>query len=99
MSIEHANVLSEKTHFSALGGPKFTIFGRDDLDPLYFYVSNFSDPPDFYGLPYMLGLCHFIFGTFSNEKVFTVNVTRVPRTFLIWLKTGNQFFGGRNIKI
>ena len=26
-SIEHANVLSEKTHFSALGGPKVAIFG------------------------------------------------------------------------
>ena len=44
---EHANVLSEKkTHFSALGGPKFAIFGRDDFDPLYFDVSNFSVPPD-----------------------------------------------------
>ena len=40
-SIEHANVLSEKTHFSALGGPKVAIFGRDDLDPPYFDVSNY----------------------------------------------------------
>ena len=45
-SFEHANVLSEKNHFSALGGPKVAIFGRDDLDPLYFDVSNFSVPPD-----------------------------------------------------
>jgi len=33
----------------------------------------------------MLGLCNFIFTTFSNEKVFTVTVnvtvTRVPPTF------------------
>ena len=29
----------------------------------------------FYGLLYMLGLCHFIFATFSNEKVFTITVT------------------------
>ena len=45
-SIEHANVLSEKNHFSALAGPKVAIFGRDDLDPLHFYVSNISVPPD-----------------------------------------------------
>ena len=31
----------KKTHFSALGGPEVAIFG-DDLDPLYFDVSNFS---------------------------------------------------------
>ena len=34
----------------------------------------------------MLGLCHFIFVTFTNDKFFTVTlnvtVTRVPRTFL-----------------
>ena len=44
-SFEHANVLSEKINFSALGGPKVAIFGRDDLDPLYFDVINFSVPP------------------------------------------------------
>ena len=45
-SIKHANVLSEKkTNFSALGGPQVTIFGGDDLDPLYFDVSNFSVTP------------------------------------------------------
>ena len=38
--------LSEKTLFSALGGPEVAIFGRDDLDPLYFDVSNFSVTPD-----------------------------------------------------
>ena len=27
-------------------GSKSPIFGRDDLDPLYFYVSNFPVPPD-----------------------------------------------------
>ena len=36
----------KKNHFSALGGPDVAIFGRDDLDPLYFDVSNFSVPPD-----------------------------------------------------
>ena len=45
-SIKHANVLSEKNHFSALGGSKFAIFGGDDLDPLFFEVHMFSDPPD-----------------------------------------------------
>ena len=35
----------KKTHFTAMGGPKFAIFGRDDLDPLYFDVINFSVPP------------------------------------------------------
>ena len=45
-SIEHANILSEKNHFSALAGPKVAIFGRDDLDPLHFDVSNISVPPD-----------------------------------------------------
>ena len=39
-SIKHANVLSEKkTNFSALGGQKVAIFGRDDLNPLYFDVN------------------------------------------------------------
>ena len=38
-SFEHANVSSEKINFSALGGPKVAIFGRDDLDPIYFAVS------------------------------------------------------------
>ena len=37
-SIKHANVLSEKINFSALGGSKVAIFGRDDLHPLYFYA-------------------------------------------------------------
>ena len=49
-SIEHANVLSEKINFSAPGGRKVAIFGMEDLDPLYFDVSNFSAPPD---PPYM----------------------------------------------
>ena len=40
----------KKTHFSALGGPKVAMFGGDDLDPLYFDVSNFSVTPD---PPYM----------------------------------------------
>ena len=48
--MKHANVLSEKTHFSALGGPKVAIFGGDDLDPLYFDVSNFLVTPE---PPYM----------------------------------------------
>ena len=29
-----------KNNFSATGGPKFAIFGREDLDPLYFDVGN-----------------------------------------------------------
>ena len=37
-SIKHANVLSEKINFSALGGSKVAIFGGDDLDPIYFEV-------------------------------------------------------------
>ena len=45
-SFEHANVLSEKSNCSALVGPEVAIFGRDDLDPLCFDVSNFSVPPD-----------------------------------------------------
>ena len=49
-SIKHANVLSEKNHLSALGGPKVAMFGGDDLDPLYFEVHIFLDPPD---PPYM----------------------------------------------
>ena len=40
----------KKNHFSALGGPKVAIFGRDDFDPLYFDVSNFLVTPD---PPYM----------------------------------------------
>ena len=36
----------KKTHFPALVGPEVAIFGRDDFDPLYFDVSNFSVPPD-----------------------------------------------------
>ena len=38
-SIKNVNVLSEKTNFSALGGQKVAIFGRDYLDPLYFDVN------------------------------------------------------------
>ena len=38
----------EKTYFSALvGGPKVAIFGRDDLYPLYFDVSNLLVPPGY----------------------------------------------------
>ena len=33
-SFEHANVLSEKINFSALGGPGVAIFGPDDLHPM-----------------------------------------------------------------
>ena len=39
-SFEHANVLSEKNNFSALGGPGVAIFGPDDLHPIYFDVIN-----------------------------------------------------------
>ena len=58
-SIEHGNVLSEKINFSAPGGRKVAIFGMEDLDPQYFDVSNFSDPPD---PPYMsknANMCYF----------------------------------------
>ena len=34
-SFEHANVLSEKINFSAMGGPEVAIFGPDDLHPMY----------------------------------------------------------------
>ena len=34
-SFEHANVLSEKINFSALGGPEVAIFGPNDLHPMY----------------------------------------------------------------
>ena len=34
-SFEHANVLSEKINFSALGGPGVAIFGPDDLHPMF----------------------------------------------------------------
>ena len=37
-SFEHANVLSEKNNFSSLGGPGVTIFGPDDLHPMYQHV-------------------------------------------------------------
>ena len=49
-SIKHANVLSEKINFSALGGSKVAIFGGDGLDPLNFEVHMFLDPPE---PPYM----------------------------------------------
>ena len=58
-SIKHANVLSEKINFSALGGSKVAIFGGDGLDPLYFEVHMFLDPPD---PPYMsknAKMCYF----------------------------------------
>ena len=35
----------KKINFSALGGPKVAIFGRDDLDPIYFDVHMFWTPP------------------------------------------------------
>ena len=34
-SFEHANVLSEKNNFSALGGPGVAIFGPNDLHPMF----------------------------------------------------------------
>ena len=34
-TFEHANVLSEKINFSALGGPDVAIFGPNDLHPMY----------------------------------------------------------------
>ena len=34
-SFEHANVLSEKINFSALGGPGVAIFGPDDMAQKY----------------------------------------------------------------
>ena len=58
-SIKHANVLSEKINFSALGGSKVAIFGGDGLDPLHFEVHMFLDPPD---PPYMsknAKMCYF----------------------------------------
>ena len=58
-SIKHANVLSEKINFSALGGSKVAIFGGDDLDPIYFEVHMFLNPP---GPPYMsknAQMCYF----------------------------------------
>ena len=64
-SIEHGNVLSEKINFSSPGGRKVAIFGMEDLDPLYFDVSNVSAPPD---PPYMsenAKMCYFfaLFGS------------------------------------
>ena len=46
----------------------------------------------------MLGLCNFIFASFSNEKVFTANVTitRVPPTFAKFAKIQKIFL--KNIK-
>ena len=58
-SVKHANVLSEKINFSAPGGRKVAIFGREDLDPLYFDVGKFLAPPD---PPYMsrnAKMCYF----------------------------------------
>ena len=58
-SIKHANVLSEKNHFSALGGPKVAMFGGDDLDPLYFEVHMFLVPPDPPYMPKNAKMCYF----------------------------------------
>ena len=44
-SIEHANVLSEPINISGPGGPKASIFEREDHDPLCFDVSNFGACP------------------------------------------------------
>ena len=58
-SIKHANALSEKINFSALGGSKVAIFGGDELDPIYFEVHMFLNPP---GPPYMsrnAQMCYF----------------------------------------
>ena len=58
-SIKHANFLSEKINFLALGCSKVAIFGGDDLDPIYFEVHMFLDPP---GPPYMsknAKMCYF----------------------------------------
>ena len=38
---------------------------------------------------------HFIFGTFSNEICFTVNVTRVPQTFWNLTKNWKLIFSGQ----
>ena len=57
--IKHANVLYEKINFSALGGSKVAIFGGDDLDPIYFELHMFLNPP---GPPYMsknAKMCYF----------------------------------------
>ena len=51
-----------------------------------FYIGNF--PHNFYGLVYMLGLCDFIFATFSNEKVFTVTVNVTVTVTGVFLKFG-----------
>ena len=58
-SIEHYNVLSEKTSFLSPGGSKVTIFGTGDLDPLYIDVSNFSVPPLCLKCPHVLFLALF----------------------------------------
>ena len=44
-SIKHYNYLSEKKSHFQPWGPKVAIFGRDDIESLYFDVSNFSVPP------------------------------------------------------
>ena len=57
-------------------------------------------PNCFWWLLYMLGVCHFIFATFSNEKVFTVTanvtVTVVPLEFWnlteIWKNIFKKYF-------
>ena len=48
-SIKHANIL-KKLISQTPGGRIVAIFGMEDLDPLYFDVSNFSAPTD---PPYM----------------------------------------------
>merc|ERR1719507_2107303 len=49
----------KKNNFSALGGSKVAILGGDDLDPIYFEVHMFLNPP---GPPYMsknAQMCYF----------------------------------------
>ena len=43
----------------AKGGWKVAIFGREDLDPLYFDVSKFLAPPDTPYMPRNAEICNF----------------------------------------
>ena len=84
-------MLSEKNHFSALGGPKVTIFGRDDLDPLYFDVSNISVTPD---PPYMsknTQMCYF--QHFLGVPLKTYPQSRGP-SWKLFIGNVANFFGG-----
>ena len=70
-SFKHADVFSEKNNFSAPGGPKSTIFGTDDVDPLYFEVSIVSAPSD---PPYMSKngkMCYFYHFLWIPKKTYT----------------------------